>query len=162
MREVLLCTIILQVSSNSEVDWIEQASGCRIICLLRNLGGKVLLVGLRLELYQAWAMPLICGLCNRLISLRLSTTIIDGIIVDKPIIISLVFQVLLIILINIINVLASNDIVVTANSREKGIQLIMMQDYRFREVCTVYLGEPHEARRVLELLSLEVCLSLRQ
>ena len=162
MREVLLCTIILQVSSNSEVDWIEQASSCRIICLLRNLGGKVLLVGLRLELYQAWAMPLICGLRHRLISLRLSTTIIDGIIVDKPIIISLVFQVLLIILINIINVLASNDIVITANCREKRIQLVMMQDYRFREVCTVYLREPHGARRVLELLSLEVCLSLSQ
>ncbi len=93
--------------------------------------GKVLLVGLRLELYQAWAMPLICGLCHRLIILLLSASIVDGVIVNKSTIVSLVFQVLLIILINIINVLATNYIVISANGREQGIQLVVMQDYRF-------------------------------
>jgi hypothetical protein len=95
------------------------------------LRGKVLLVGLRLELYQAWAMPLICGLCHRLIILLLSASIVDGVIVNKSTIVSLVFQVLLIILINIINVLATNYIVIAANGREQGIQLVVMQDYRF-------------------------------
>ena len=103
------------MSGSSQVHWVEQASGRRVISLLRNLRGKVLLVGLWLELYQAWPMPLICGLCNRLIILLLSATIVDSVIVNKPSIVSLVFQVLLIILINIINVLASDYIVVTAN-----------------------------------------------
>ena len=137
MGEVFLCAIILQMSGSSQVHWIEQASGRRVICLLRNLRSKVLLVGLRLELYQSWAMPLICRLCYRLIILLLSSTIFDGVIVSKPILVSLVFQVLLIILINIINVLASDYIVVTANGREQGIQLVVMQDYRFRKVRTV-------------------------
>jgi flagellar biosynthesis protein FliP len=113
-----LCTIVLQVSSSSQVHWVEQASGRSVIGLLRNLRCEVLLVGLRLELYQAWAMPLICGLCHRLICLLLSSAIVDGVIIYEPIVISLVFQVLLIILINIINVLASDYIVVAANGRE--------------------------------------------
>ena len=82
-------------------------------------------------------MPLICGLCHRLIILLLSASIVDGVIVNKSTIVSLVFQVLLIILINIINVLASDYIVVAANGREQGIQLVVMQDYRFGEVRTV-------------------------
>jgi len=125
------------VSGSSQVHWVEQASSRRVICLLRNLRSKVLLVGLSLELYQAWAMPLICGLCHRLIILLLSATIVDGVIVSKLSIVSVVFQVLLIILINMINVLASDYIVVTANGREQGIQLVVMQDYRFRKVRTV-------------------------
>jgi hypothetical protein len=82
-------------------------------------------------------MPLICGLCHRLIILLLSAAIVDGVIVSKPTIVSLVFHVLLIILINIINILASDYIVVAANGREQGIQLVVMQDYRFGEVRTV-------------------------
>jgi hypothetical protein len=69
--------------------------------------------------------------------LLLSATIVDGVIVSKPILVTLVFQVLLIILINIINVLAPDYIVVAANGREQGIQLVVMQDYRFRKVRTV-------------------------
>ena len=107
-------------------------------------------------------MPLICGLCHRLIRLLLCSTIVNRVIVNDPVVISLVFQVLLIILINIINVLASDYIVVAANGREKGIQLVVMQDNRFREVRTVYLCQPHGGRRVLELLSLEMCLNFSQ